>query len=199
MTKRMIPLVLAALLAGCATTGSGGSGMNGPADVIRYHLGQPIPPGTVTVEPLMNGAGVTPESQLYADAVAGELAKLGFQPSPAGAPSQYIAAVGFRLTPAGIVQKRPPITIGIGGGSFGGGVGLGGGVSTGIGGKRYTLLATELSVQLRRRSDGTMVWEGRAKKNGIEGRDQPVSAADILADALFRGFPGESGITITVP
>lgn len=198
MTRRLIPLLLAASLAACATTAQHGGG---PSEATRYHLGQPIAPGSVALEPRSGPDAIAgPEYQLYADAVAGELAKLGFQPSPSGPDSQYIASVAFRRVPVGEVRKRPAVTIGLGGGSYGGGVGLGGGVSTGIGGgKRSVIVATELSVQLRRRADGTTIWEGSARRQGIEGRDQPTSTADILADALFRGFPGESGITITVP
>lgn len=40
--------ISAALLAGCATT----AGPLPPTDVIRYHLGEPIPRGTIAVEPL---------------------------------------------------------------------------------------------------------------------------------------------------
>ncbi|HWK35515.1 DUF4136 domain-containing protein [Sphingomonas sp.] len=200
-----ILLLMAATLGACATTdqrgGNATHGRGGGSDVTRYHLGQPIAPGTIALEPQGTNTVAGPEYQLYADAVAGELAKLGFQPAPQGPESQYIAAIAFRRTPVGEVRKRPAVTIGIGGGSYGGGgIGIGGGVSTGIGGgKRSTVLATELSVQLRRRADGTTIWEGRARRQEIEGRDEPASTADILADALFRGFPGESGITISVP
>jgi hypothetical protein len=44
------------------------------------------------------------------------------------------------------------------------------------------------------------VWEGRAvtETAGIGPSTQPAATADRLAKALFKGFPGESGITITV-
>jgi hypothetical protein len=98
------------------------------------------------------------------------------------------------------VRTPPKFSIGIGGGSFGGGGGVGGGLSTGIGSKTRDVLASELFVQLRRRSDGTIVWEGRAQNGGLSGEDtsQPVANADRLARALFKAFPGESGITTTV-
>ena len=80
-------------------------------------------------------------------------------------------------------------------------MGLGGGVSTGSGGRTRDLLVSELFVQLRRRSDGTVVWEGRAQRPALSGTPdgQPTETARRLASALFRGFPGESGITTTVP
>ena len=100
----------------------------------------------------------------------------------------------------GSYRERPPVSIGLGGGSYGGGyrggVGVGGGVSFGIGGKTRELYVSELSVQLRRRSDNSTVWEGRAITESVG--DQPVETAARLANALFKGFPGESGVTITV-
>jgi hypothetical protein len=59
---------------------------------------------------------------------------------------------------------------------------------------------TELSVSIRRRSDATVAWEGRAQ---AEAPSDSVMAArgaavDALAEALFRDFPGESGRTIRV-
>lgn len=195
---RFAPL-LALALGACATTPR-----LGPTEVSRYHLNQQIPPGTVAVEPVTNGPGISPEFSMYADAVAREMAGLGFTPAPAGAPSQYIASVGFVRSPRGTVRTPPRFSIGIGGGSFGGGrgggVGVGGGIGTGIGGRTHDVLMMELAVQLKRRSDGTVLWEGRAQRPGLSGRadDQPAAIAGRLADALFRGFPGESGITTTV-
>lgn len=196
--KLVTPLLLAAFaVTGCTTTGGGRS----PTDVTRYHLGQPIAPGAVAIEPAGLEAG-GPEAQLYGDAVAGELARLGFTPQAAGAPGQYVAAVTFARHLRGQVRTPPKFSIGIGGGGFsGGGVGLGGGISTGIGSKTRDVIGSELSVQLRRRSDGTVIWEGRAQSTGLSGRPdaQPDATAARMAAALFRGFPGESGITISVP
>jgi len=77
---------------------------------------------------------------------------------------------------------------------------VGGDVGFGIGGKVRTLYTSELWVQLRRRSDNTTVWEGRATSDTVGGTapDQPSVAAPRMAKALFKDFPGESGITITV-
>jgi hypothetical protein len=62
------------------------------------------------------------------------------------------------------------------------------------------VIGSELSAQIRRRSDSTVVWEGRAVTESLSGQSssQPISVADKLATALFRDFPGESGITTTV-
>lgn len=198
MLRASLALAIAVMLAGCAaTTGTGGT------DVVRYHLGQQLALGTVAVEPLAPGTVTGPEYLSYADAVAIELGRLGYQPSVGTAvpTSQYIAGVAFDRVSRGMVRTPPKFSIGIGAGGYGGGgVGLGGGVSTGIGSKTKEITVSELAVQLRRRSDGTIVWEGRAQTGGL-GREatQPGATAAKLANALFRGFPGESGVTITVP
>jgi hypothetical protein len=53
----------------------------------------------------------------------------------------------------------------------------------------------QLSVRIKRRSDGTVFWEGRAANPS--GGAAPAGGA-MLASALFRDFPGESGRTIRV-
>ncbi|HEY0623662.1 DUF4136 domain-containing protein [Sphingomonas sp.] len=186
---------MAALTGGCSTTGGG---RPGPVDVTRYHLSQPIPAGTVAIQPKDSVAG--PEFQLYADAVGAELGRMGYTPAAAGARADYIATVDFTRTDRGQVRTRPPLTIGIGGGSFGGNVGVGGGASVGVGSKTRTVYGLELAVQLRRHGDNTVVWEGKAITEALSGAPgaQPADGAARLAAALFKGFPGQSGITITV-
>lgn len=192
---------LALLAGGCTTTMR-----TAPVEVSRYHLNQPLERTTVTVEPMTGGAGaVSPEYQLYADAVSDELARQGYVRSTSDMASGYIAAVSFTRADRGSFREAPPVSIGLGGGGFsggrrGGGVGLGGGVGFGIGGKNRTVYASELWVQLRRRSDNTTVWEGRAQTETLSGTDanDPRAGAARLARALFKDFPGESGITTTV-
>lgn len=197
--KTPLSLALLALLGGCTATYR-----TQPVDVTRYHLGQPMERTTVAIEPISGADSVNPEFQLYADAVQAELERLGYVRSTSSTPSGYIAAVSFRRVSKGAFRERPPVTIGIGGGSFSGGrrggVGVGGDVGFGIGGKTRELYGSELWVQLRRRSDGTTVWEGRAQTEGVSGTaaGQPRETAARLAQALFKDFPGESGVTITV-
>lgn len=189
---------VAALAGGCTTT------RTAPVDVTRFHLGRPVDRGTFATEPVRTLAIVSPEYQTYADAVSRELTQLGFSAADAAA-SQYIASVSFVRATRGFVEKAPPVSIGLGGGGGGfgrrSGVGLGGGVNFGLGGGQREVIGSELSVQIRRRSDGTVLWEGRAVTDALENTPagQPIVAADRLAAALFKGFPGESGITTTVP
>jgi hypothetical protein len=184
-------LGLAALTGACTTTGR-----TGPVDVTRYHLGQPVSRGSFTVEPLATNTQISPEYRNYADAVASELTTLGFQPAAPGATGDFIAVVAFTRASRQALDARPPVSVGVGAGSYGGGVGL----SVRLGGRKRDTILSELHVQLRERRTATVVWEGRAQTASPERSDaaQPVAAAGKLAAALFRGFPGESGITITV-
>jgi hypothetical protein len=198
ITRPLLALGIgAAALAGCATTTP-----LPPTEVIRYHLGEPIARGTVAVEPLSGGAPASLEFKTYAAAVQGELLKVGYTVPAQGATPDYVATVGFTRTSQEGPPRRSPISIGIGGGGFsggrgGGGVGLGGGVGFPLGGGRPTqLLVAELSVTIKRRADQSPVWEGRAQGiSDIKGADEQ---AGKLARALFTGFPGASGRTITV-
>ena len=190
----------AAALAGCTTTSA-----SGPVSVTRFHLGAPLERGSVTVEPLPGGAGPSLEFQTYADAVREQLLASGYS-APAAGPAQYFAVVSFARASREIEPRRSPVSIGLGGGGFsggrrGGGLGLGGGVSFPIGkAKARSAVASELAVQIRRRSDGTVIWEGRAQTDAPETAPdaQANVAAGKLARALFQGFPGESGRSITV-
>lgn len=172
-----------------------------PVKVTRFHLSTPITPAAVSIQ---GGTGSDPQSleqQQFANAVAAELNRLGFAPEAATAAAPLLVTVTFSRQEENQTAARPPISIGLGGGSFGGG--LGGGASVGFGvGKRptQTIYTTTLFVQLRQRSDGAALWEGRAVMTGnAKAKDaQPGVMSQKMAQALFRGFPGESGRTITV-
>ncbi len=197
-------LALSGGLAGCATQGVA------PVQVTRFHLGQPIAPGRVSVEPADKGQAESLEFQTYAQAVEGELGRLGFQVVPNVPNSELVAAVTvFRGSRQGFQDRQGSgLSIGLGGGGVfgggrrgGGGLGLGGGVSFPVGkGRTREIVLTELSVQLKRRSEGTVVWEGRARTEQQGAAAGADSAATVrrLAGVLFAGFPGESGRTITV-
>ena len=193
-----LALIAATALAGCTTTAR-----QGPIDVTRYHLGQPMERTSVSLEPMSGAVQVNPEYQTYADAVQTELERLGYVRATSSTDSAYIAGVSFTRTSKGFVKDRPPVTIGLGGGSFSGGrrggVGLGGDVGFGIGGKTREVFGSELWVQLRRRAGNSVIWEGRAQTQGVGVENaQPAQTAARLASALFKDFPGESGVTITV-
>ncbi|MFM9828537.1 MAG: DUF4136 domain-containing protein [Sphingomonas sp.] len=170
-----------------------------PVQVTRFHLGMPIERRAVSVVagPGVDAAGL--ETKRYADAVREQLQRLGFADDIAGAAPPLSATVSFSRVIREAEPAQRPITIGIGGGGFGGGVGGGASASFGVG-KRQSraIYVTQLSVQLRDQASGTVIWEGRAQSESRAGAAKTDDAPAKLAEALFRGFPGESGRTITV-
>lgn len=203
-------LLAATGLAGCSTTA--------PVEVTRFHLPDPIAHGAFVVEQGVPAANAAPaalgpdsiETQGYNQIVAGELTRLGFTQAPSIDRADLVATVTVdRGTRQDLAARRSGFSFGIGGFGGGGGWRRGGGTSVGggvgvtvpVGGNspRY-IIGTRLMVQLKRRSEGTVIWEGRAQTEarGQDPASQPNAAVTKLAQALFAGFPGESGRTITV-
>ena len=184
------------VVAGCTTTD-----MASDVSVTRFHLGQPIARGQIAIEAAdPHDAGSLEFSQI-ATSVGRELTRLGWTIVPSRA-SEQVAMVALTQQ-SREAARRSGLRVGIGGGtgSYGrhGGVGIGGGVSVPVGGRGTDLVVgSRLNVRIQRRSDATVAWEGRAELDARAGT--PLSgragAADRLAAALFRDFPGESGRTI---
>ncbi|HEV7660630.1 MAG TPA: DUF4136 domain-containing protein [Allosphingosinicella sp.] len=190
------------LLAGC-TMDMGGGGASSAASVTRFHLGQPVARGPIAIESADPADSNSLEFSQVAAAVGRELTRLGWTVEPGGRSEQVaVVAITQGARPGGR-SGGLSIGLGFGGGSYGrrSGVGVGVGGSIPVTGNRpTTLVGTELAVRIQRRSDATVAWEGRAQ---IEARGgSPLAsragAADKLAWALFRDFPGESGRTIRV-
>jgi hypothetical protein len=201
MNRLLTCLVAASAIAavsGCAT-----DDMATGASVTRFHLGQPIARGPIAIEAAdPRDANGLEFSQISAS-VARELARLGWTVVPNNA-SEQVAMVSLTQE-ARPAARRSGVTIGIGGGtgSYGrhGGVGIGGGVEIPVGGAGPNMAVdSQLSVRIQRRSDATVAWEGRAQMEARGGSPLATraGAADRLAAALFRDFPGESGRTIRV-
>lgn len=199
LLRRAILIGTALALAGCTTAGPG------PVQVTRFHLGQPATSGRVSVEPADRVQAESLEFRGYARVVEAEIARLGFQVVENVPNSELVAAVTvFRGSRDGGSGGGSGLSVGLGGGTFsggrGGGVGLGGGVSFPIGSRKANRIElTELSVQLKRRSEGTVVWEGRARTEQRAGPNvDSARTVARLASALFAGYPGESGRTVVV-
>lgn len=193
-------LLAIALLAGCATDMGGASG----ASVTRFHLGQPIARGPIAVEPADPADANSLEFTQIAAPVERELARLGWTVGPRDGRSEQVAVIRLEQAARPVARRSGfSVGLGVGGGSWGrhGGVGGSIGGSVPIGGHGTNMVvATQLSVRIQRRSDATVAWEGRAETEARGGTPQAGagSAADRLATALFRDFPGESGRTIRV-
>ncbi|ALJ15951.1 DUF4136 domain-containing protein [Sphingopyxis macrogoltabida] len=201
---------MALTLGGCATAVP-------PVEVTRFHSAAPTgwAAGThyvVDTVPLGDAAapdgvgvgasGPSLEWDSYRAAVERQLQLQGFVPAENGARAPLKVRIGFdRADRNAGVGKRSPVSVGVGGstGSYGSGVGLGIGINLGGGGSKW-MLDLQLAVRIDDAATGQALWEGRALTavSAKAPAAQPSLAAAKLADALFKGFPGESGRTITV-
>ncbi len=201
MLPKLTLLAAAVLaLAGCATQRT--------AEVTRFHLNQPIPPDTISLVPIFGSDAFNLEYRTYADALTRELTAAGFRPINNDGKSAYEAILKVEQTtrPLGR-ERRSSVSFGFGlggGGGYHGGVGGGVGVGTTVpvGAPRQDFVRVNLlSLQIKRRSDSTIVWEGRASE-AINDRDPEsalVSAVPRLAHAMLAGFPGPAATTVRVP
>jgi len=195
MTSRIIAAALAlACVSGCVAP-------IGPVEVTRFHapdvsrLGK----GAITVEPAPGMDGASLEYRSYAGAVARQLVLLGYAEQVAGRAEQ-VATVRVSREAFQQARSRSPVSVGVGGatGSYGSGVGVGIGLN--LSGPPPEQVTTQLSVTIRDRASGQALWEGRA--SFTVRADSPMADTQLgaakLAEALFRGFPGQSGETIEV-
>jgi len=192
MIIRTSALAALALVAACTTPSQRGT------EVTRFHLGQIIPAQAINMEPADPEQENSLEFRRYEIVVAQQLESIGFTQA-ALEEAEMIAVVHVERSTREEAARRSPFSIGIGGGTSGRRSGIGLGTSFGIGGSRGgEVIVTQLSVALKRRSEGTIMWEGTATRITQPGTENPVTVVETLASALFQGFPGESGRTITV-
>lgn len=196
----LAPLAAALALSACATTP-----YTGPVEVTRF-VAPPaeragLGSGTIAVtfpEAISNLSA----RAAFAAAVSAELTRLGYTVVPEGARADQTAAIRTSRNPvaATLRERQGPVSVGVGGqtGGFGSGVGLGVGLNLG-GGSEGPNATTELSVRIARSGGGTL-WEGRSQiATGIKSPySQVETSARTLAAALFQGFPGGNGETVTI-
>jgi hypothetical protein len=173
-------LLLATSLAGCSTTGGGGTAQRG-TEVTRVHLGQPVARGQIAVEPVDAADANMPEFRSYAAAVQAQLSRLGWTVVNAAGQGEQVALVDVEQGSRGALQGRAMRT--------------GAGPSPAAAMTSSDAQAIMLEVSIKRRSDGSVVWEGRALSDA--GGSSRTAAVERLSAALFRDFPGESGRTIS--
>lgn len=185
---RSAPLLLAAALAACSGGGGKERPVAGGMDVARFHLGEPVARAQIAIEPFDKADGNRPEFPAYAAAVGRQLSRLGWTVVPSATRSEQIALIdleqGSREAVAALSAAR-----------------IGRGVSATVpAGASANVTATLLEVAIRRRSDGTVFWEGRAVGEAPTGSAEAARTAAVerLAGGLFQDFPGESGRTIRV-
>lgn len=188
-------LGLAALAAGCSTPS-----YYSPVEVTRFSAtpAEEIPRGPIGVAPAPGEDPTDPAYAAYQTAILEALDRHGFQ--VAGGDAPFIALIDVERW---IVQPgggRGPVTVGGGAstGSYGSGVGLGVGID--LSGRDPEEIGTELAVSIRPAVGGDAIWEGRARFTATANSEYAdlEAAAARMADALFQGFPGNSGETIEV-
>ncbi|TWH86404.1 DUF4136 domain-containing protein [Novosphingobium taihuense] len=197
LSAAIAPSLLAALLVATPAMAK-----PAPIDVTRFHTAQTLPRlkgAAVIVEAAPGADPSSLENQVWLDAVQKELMANGFGSATPGA-VDVVAEVRVDREVQKREKQRGPVSVGVGGstGSYGGGVGLGLGINLGGGPKEYVV--TRLSVRIRDRKTGEALWEGRAdNRENVKAKEADTAmAAPRLAHALFSGFPGTSGETITV-
>ena len=177
-------IATAALLAACSTSGSGGRA--GGVEVARFHLGEQVARAQIAIEPFDRADSNSADFPAYAAAVERELTRLGWTVVRTVGQSEQVALIdvtqGSREAIAPLASARIGRNV----------------AATAPTGSSAGVVAPLLEVGIKRRSDGTVFWEGRAVGEARTGTPQaaPAAAVDRLAAALFRDFPGESGRTI---
>jgi hypothetical protein len=173
-------LLVAAALPGCSTIGSGKEAQGG-TEVTRVHLGQPMARGRIAIEAFDSADANMPEFGSYAAAVGSQLSRLGWTVVASPGQGEQVALVDVEQGSRGSLQGRSMRT--------------GAAAAPAAAGTASNAQAVMLEVSIKRRSDGSVIWEGRALADaGASGR---TAAVQRLSQALFRDFPGESGRTIS--
>ncbi len=195
LTRLLAPAAALLVLAGCTT---GPTGTN----VTRFHMGTPIAKGSIYVEPRDPSKAGDLEFRTYAAAVSNELAAVGFTPVATLTAAEYVGVLSYAQT-FQAVSSSPPVSVGfgVGGSSWGGGgggVGVGTGVNVPVGGGTNVMAVNQLGLQIKRRSDQTIIWEGTAVTQTRNGTPEATlgSAVPGLARNLLRDFPGPAGRTV---
>lgn len=201
---RTLPTAIAAAAALATLSACATPAVTGPVEVTRFldpaaqtRLGQ----GTVFVESAPGAESDSLALGPYKQAIARELEELGYREASRAAATQVAQVRVERFVSGRNGRERSPVNVGVGGstGSYGSGVGVGLGINLGGGGPRE-MLDTQIGVMLKDKESGATLWEGRAQFSVSDNSpyaDTPANASAI-ADALFRGFPGNNGETIEV-
>ena len=173
------------------------------ADVTRFHTNQPINRGTLAVVPLDPSVANSLEWRTHAETVAVQMRRLGYQTGLPQSQVAYIATIDIAQADGAGNVTRPGVIVGAGiGVPIGSNAGLGANVAVPVGSSRRNPAqrATTLFVQIKRQADSVQIWEGRAVKQVGAGEDIAAAtrAVPLLAEALFREFPGTPGQTVQV-
>jgi len=196
MKRLLLPaMIMSLVLSGCVAP-------TGPVEVTRFHAQDisTLGKGTIAVEPAPGHDGSSLEWKAYQAAVERQLGLLGYSAVPAGTASTQVAQLRLSRESFQPARTSSPVSVGVGGstGSFGSGLGVGIGIN--LSPRPSEQVRTDLGVIIRDRASGAALWEGRANFTVRTG--SPLAATSLgaakMAEALFKGFPGQSGETIAV-
>lgn len=205
MKKLLLLAAAVAALSGCAE--------NFNARVSRFQA-LPAPAGQTFVvqaadQRLQGGI----EFGQYARIVASELVRQGYQPAVDPARADLVVKMGYSVDRG---RERVVSTPGYGGFGYGG-LGYGGfygrrgyvfgfndpflyGGFGGFGGfpdvRSYTVFTSELELKIERADNGQRVFEGTARAQSRD--DDLPRLVPNLIEAMFTGFPGNSGQTLNI-
>lgn len=196
-TRSLAVLPVAAMLALSACSN------NSYADVVRFHSNQPISRGTLAIVPADPAVADSLEFRTHAESVAVQMRRVGYSTGLPLSQVQYIATMDVTQADSAGNVTRPGVTVGGGVGvPIGSNAGVGASVAVPVNSSRRNpaMRGTTLSVQIRRAADRTNIWEGRASKEANVNDDgaNAGTAVPMLAEALFRDFPGTTGQTTRV-
>lgn len=173
-----------------------------PVEVTRFHTPDSIMTLGRSAVAVVTAPGTDPnslETRVWLQAVEAELAALKFGTATPGAADALVEVRAEREVQR-TERQRGPVSVGVGGATGGWNSGVGLGLGFNLGGGPKARVYTRLVVTIRSRATGLSLWEGRAEN--VENEKAKSAAVDQsaprLAHALFSGFPGTSGATITV-
>lgn len=203
MIRSARPFLAVMALAGALALG-GCAAQVGPVEVTRFSApdAPALGTGVIRIDAGPGQDASSLEFRAYATAVGQELARVGYRQALPGEqvanPQVAILTVDRRTYQPGPQQN--PVSVGVGGstGSYGSGLGLGVGIN--LAGKPADQVETRMQVMIQDRPGGRTIWEGRAgfTVSSKSPMAQTSLGAAKMAEALFKGFPGESGTTILV-
>ena len=201
LTRLAAPVLLAAGLAACTTPFK--------ADVSRFAVPLPAPQGqtfaVVPEDPKLAG-GL--EFATYANTVAEELSRIGYTRAASPDTADMLVRFDYRVDGG---RERVRTTPGVGGFGAFGPWGPWGGWGGGFGGwgfgfndpffggpdvRSYTIYTSGVDVKIDRRVDGQRLFEGKAE--AVSRSNRLPRLVPNLVDALFTGFPGNSGETVRI-
>lgn len=188
-------LLLAAMVAGCAAPA-----YVSPVEVTRFVGETPayLAQGTIQIVPASGLDTNSIDYDFYEDAVRQQLEALGYRVVMVN--GSQVAQLSLDQYVVDEGARRGPVDVGVGGSTGSYGSGLGVGIGFNLGGQQAERINRELFVSIREAGGAMNLWEGRAVMVATTNSDFAADtvAAPRMAEALFAGFPGESGETIEV-